>query len=48
MLLYFVYVHIVLSGVGLQDLKELHLDRTLITDHGAAIIKGMTVYETRI
>jgi len=27
---------------GLQDLKELHLDRTLITDAGAAVVKGTT------
>jgi len=26
---------------GLQDLKELHLDRTLVSDAGAAIVKGM-------
>jgi len=26
--------------VGLQELKELHFDRTLITDNGAAVIKG--------
>ena len=29
---------------GLKDLKELHLDRTLITDEGAAIVKGVTFY----
>jgi len=36
----FVVIFVCISG--LKDLKELHLDRTLITDEGAAIIKGMT------
>jgi len=30
-----------LTVAGLQDLKELHADRTLITDQGAAIVKGV-------
>jgi len=35
--------------VGLQDLKELHLDRTLITDDGAAVVKGMTfIFEDKL
>lgn len=29
---------------GLQELKELHLDRTLVTDVGAAIVKGLTIF----
>jgi len=33
---------IVVSTAGLQGLKELHLDRTLVTDDGAATVKGTT------
>jgi len=31
---------VVVCTAGLQCLRELHLDRTLITDDGAAFVKG--------
>jgi len=41
-----VIVGVVLSTAGLKDLKELHLDRTLITDEGAAIVKGVALLQS--